>query len=209
MHTSSGPHLMVILNQQRVDRGFYSLAELLELHARANVIYDPFSTLISRNVELGSGNVFYPNVVIETQGHGRIRMGDQNTFFPNTFIRATSGQIWIGNRNSFGEGGVSLLTSEPQAVLRIGDDGRYCLGAQISGTNTCGDGAQVLGAILVQGCELGGGASYAHPDPDRRGGVLKGAGLARNLAIRQGEVINGRLTFTQAMVERQSVYHPK
>jgi hypothetical protein len=179
------------------------------LHARANVIFDPFSTLISRNIELGSGNVFYPNVVIETQGDGRIDIGEQNTFFPGTFVRAIGGQIWIGSRNSFGEGGVSLLASDPQAVLRIGDNGRYCLGAQISGTNTCGDGAQVLGAILVQGCELESGASHAHPDPDQRGGVLKGAGLARNLVIRQGEVINGRLTFTQAMVERQSVYHPK
>jgi hypothetical protein len=108
-----------------------------------------------------------------------------------------------------GEGGVSLVTNSPEAVLLIGDAGRYCHGAQISGSNRLSHGAQVLGAILVQGCELGDGTSYSHPDPDQRGGVLKGAGLARNLRVGQGEVINGRLTLTQTMVERQSVYHPK
>jgi hypothetical protein len=209
MHSSFDSDLTTLLNQQRTQRGFYSLAELLELRTRANVIFDPFSILISRSLELGSGNIFYPNVVVEAQADGRISIGDENTFLPNTLVRATSGHISIGSRNIFGEGGASLATSDPKAMLSIGNDGRYCYGAQISGTNDCGDGAQVLGAMLVQGCELGSGGSYAHPDPDQRGGVLKGSGLARNLIIRQGEVINGRLTLTQAMIERQSVYHPK
>jgi hypothetical protein len=209
MHTSFEPVLIDMLNQQRISRGFYSLAELLELHMPANIIFDPFSTLISRTLELGSGNIFYPNVIIETQADGRITIGHQNTFFPNTLLRASSGHICIGSGNIFGEGGVSLVTSSPEAQLLIGDTGRYCLGAQISGSNHLGHGAQVLGAILVQGCELGDGASYTHSDPDQRGGVLKGAGLARNLRVGQGEVINGRFNFTQAAVERQRVYHPK
>jgi hypothetical protein len=207
MHPSFDPALIEMLNQQRISRGFYSIAELLELHTPTNIIFDPFSTLISRSLELGSGNIFYPNVIIETQADGRVTISDQNTFLPNTLIRAGGGHIRIGSGNTFGEGGVSLVTSSPDALLLIGDAGRYCLGAQISGSNRLGHGAQVLGAILVQGCELGDGASYAHPDPDQRGGVLKGAGLARNLLVGRGEVINGRFNFTQDAVERQRVYH--
>jgi hypothetical protein len=209
MHPSLDPALIDMLNQQRTSRGFYSLAELFELCVPANVIFDPFSTLISRSLELGGGNIFYPNVVVETQAGGRVTIGDQNTFLPGTLIRAAGGRIRIGSGNTFDEGGVSLLTSSPDALLQIGDEGRYSLGAQISGSNRLGHGAQVLGAILVQGCELGDGASYAHPDPDQRGGVLKGAGLARNLWVGQGEVINGRFDFAHAPVERQRVYHPK
>lgn len=201
--------LIAALDRQRASRGFYTIAELVDLSARMIVVLDPFSTMISRAVELAGGNVFYPNVVVEAQAGGRIRIGAENVFLPGCLVRAAGGQIQIGSRNSFGEGGASLLAGEPAAALRIGDDGRYCYGAQINGTNDCGDGAQVLGAILVQGCSLGAGGSHAHPDPDRRGGVLKGAGLARNLHVGQGEVINGRATFSQAMVERQSVYHPR
>ena len=209
MYSQIDPALLESINQQRASRGFYLLAELFEQHMRANVILDPFSTLISRSVELGSGNMFYPNVLIESQAGGRITIENENTFFPGTLIRANGGHIRIGSGNSFGEGGATLMTNTPEALLIVGDAGRYCLGAQLSGPNRCGHGAQVLGAILVQGCELGDGASYAHPDPDQRGGVLKGAGIARNLRVGQGEVINGRFDFAQAAVERQSAYHPK
>jgi hypothetical protein len=34
-------------------------------------------------------------------------------------------------------------------------------------------------------------------------------GIARGLAVGQGEVINARATFEQARIERQAVYHPK
>lgn len=209
MPTALDPALIEMLNQQRISRGFYSLAELLEICTGTNVIFDPFSTLISRTVELGSGNVFYPNVLIEVGAGGRISIGNDNTFLPNTLIRASAGHIRIGSGNIFGEGGATLLTSSPGDVLLVGDAGRYSQGAQISGSNRLGNGAQVLGAIMVQGCELGDGASYTHPDADQRGGVLKGAGLARNLRVGQGEVVNGRFNFTQDAIERQSVYHPK
>jgi hypothetical protein len=80
MHITFEPALIDILNQQRINRGFYSLAELLELHSRTNVIFDPFSTLISRSLALGSGNIFYPNVVIETEADGRMTIGNHNIF---------------------------------------------------------------------------------------------------------------------------------
>lgn len=209
MSTFIDPALIDVLNEQRASQGFYTLAELLGLRARANVVFDPFSTLISRSVELGSGNTFYPNVLVESQNGGRITIGDHNTFLPGTLVRAGGGQIFIGSRNSIGEGGATLAASSPEALLVVGDAGRYCFGAQLSGSNRLGHGAQVLGAILVQACELGDGASYAHPDPDQRGGVLKGAGIARNLRVGQGEVINGRFDFALAPIQRQRAYHPK
>jgi hypothetical protein len=56
---------------------------------------------------------------------------------------------------------------------------------------------------------LGAGESYLHPDPDLRGAVLKGAGLARGLRVGRGEVISRRENFEQADIERQVAYHPK
>jgi len=200
--------LLALIEQQRAQAGFRSLAELIELCRAGNQILDPFSTLISRNVAVGAGNRFYPNVVIEATGDGQIQIGDRNMFFPNTSVRASDGLIRIGAGNSFGEGGVSLRTDGPDDQLIVGAAGRYMHGAQIAGSNRLGDGAQVLGPIIVQGCELGSGGGYGEPDPDLRGGVLKGAGLARGLVVGRGEVINGRTTFVAAMLERQRTYHP-
>ena len=196
-----------LLNEQRVSRGYYSLSELRQLSAKGTTILDPFSTLISRTVELGNGNLFYPNVVVEAVAAGRVSIGDQNLFMPGTFIRVTGGRLTIGSHNSFGEGGLTVVLSSENESLHIRDGGRYHHGAHLSGSNYLGHGAQVLGAILMRGCHLGDGEDYRHPDPDRRGGVLKGGGFARDLRVAQGEVINGRATFVQEMVERQAVYH--
>lgn len=202
------PLLLELIDQQRAQGGFRSLAELIELCRAGNQILDPFSILISRGVTVGTGNRFYPNVVIETAGDGQISLGDRNVLYPGTLMRAGAGAILIGSGNTFGEGGVSLRTDSPTDRLVIADEGRYLHGAQIAGPNQLGAGSQVLGPIIVQGCELGGGGGHLQPDPDLRGGVLKGAGLARGLAVGQGEVINGRTTFTAAMLERQRTYHP-
>ncbi|HYF64432.1 MAG TPA: hypothetical protein VD886_16530 [Herpetosiphonaceae bacterium] len=202
------PLLLEQIDQQRAQGGFYALTELIELCRAENQILDPFSTLISRSVAVGTGNRFYPNVLIEAAGAGRIQIGDRNLFYPGTVIIAGAGVIRIGSGNQFGEGGVSLRADGPADRLIIADEGRYMHGAQISGSNQLGAGSQVLGPIIVRGCELGGGGGHREPDPDLRGGVLKGAGLASGLAVGQGEVINGRAAFAMAMLERQRAYHP-
>ena len=72
-----------------------------------------------------------------------------------------------------------------------------------------GSGAQVLGPIRIQHCRLGSGGSFREPDPDRRGAVLKGCGIARNLEIPTGMVIQAFGIFAEAPLRHQSHFHPK
>jgi hypothetical protein len=195
------------IDRQRAGRGFLTVAEVLRLAGRGNVILDPFSTLISAEATIGTGNLFYPGVVVEARAAGAIAIGDGNIFHARTLLLAEGGSLTIGDGNEFGDGGVSVKTAG--ATIAIGDGGRYTQGAEINGRNTLGSGSQILGPIAVQRCTLGAGESYRHPDPDLRGAVLKGMGIARGLAVGQGEVINARATFEQARIERQAVYHPK
>ncbi len=138
---------------------------------------------------------------------GTLVLGDENCLYPQTFLFAEQGKLSVGHRNVFGEGGVTFKTSAAGESLVVEDEGRYNQGATVLGTNRLGTGSQVLGSITVQRCELGAGESYRHPDPDRRGGVLKGVGAACGLAVYRGEVMNGRIK--QDSIERQTVYHPK
>src|SRR5258708_34649083 len=115
----------------------------------------------------------------------------------------------MGNNNELGDGGLRIKANMPNSAITIGNLGRYMNGSEIMGRCFLGSGSQILGAITVQNCTLGAGDSYSDLNPDSRGGLLKGFGLARNLEIRQGQVINGQGTFEQSAVELQSFYHPK
>jgi hypothetical protein len=201
--------LVLQIDLQRKDQGFLTIHELLRLGERDNVVLAPFSTLISAGVQIGAGNIFYPGVVVEIRNGGAIRIGDRNRFSMQTYLLADAGELTIGSHNEFGDGGVSVKALGTEGIIAIGDRGRYAQGAQIVGRNTLGSGSQVLGPIAVQGCALGAGESYGHPDPDVRGAVLKGAGLARDLVVGQGEVVSRRASFEQADIERQAAYHPK
>jgi carbonic anhydrase/acetyltransferase-like protein (isoleucine patch superfamily) len=199
--------IIAIIDAQRKQRGFLSIAFLLE-HYSKNVILDPFSTLISENVEMGQDNSIYPNVIIEAKNGGSIWLGNGNILFPGTLFLADQGEIRIGNNNEFGDGGLRLKANMVGATITIGDFGRYTNGAEIMGKCVLGSGSQILGQITVQNCNLGSGEGYKGSDPDLRGGLLKGFGLARSLDVKQGEVINGQGTFAQANIERQASYHP-
>lgn len=63
--------------------------------------------------------------------------------------------------------------------------------------------------MIVESCTLGAGGSHAEPDPDRRAGVLKGAGPARHLTVPQGQVIAAWGPFQQEAMLKQSFFHPK
>jgi carbonic anhydrase/acetyltransferase-like protein (isoleucine patch superfamily) len=189
----------------RNERGFLSIDEVAALPE--TVVLDPHSVLISRGVRIGAGNVFYPNVVIESDG-GNISIGTGNRFLPAMFIRAARGSgVEIGDDGEFGPGGVTV-DAAPGDCVRIGDGVRINGGATIGGGAVLGAGSQVLGAVTVRGTELAAGAGHTEPDPDLRGGVLKGTGRAFGLRIGIGEVINGAGGFTQDAVERQRRYHP-
>ncbi len=200
------PHL---INTSRTSRGFLTIEQTLALAEAGNIVLDPFSVLISAAVILGENNLFYPNVVIEAQNAGKLTIGNGNIFYPNTLILADSGEVQIGNNGVFGDGGCSIKANLPTATISIADNGRYCSGAQILGNSLLGNGTQVLGAITVQNCTLEGGGDFTEADPDKRGAVLKGHGLARNIHLATGDVLNGTGTFLQAQTERQMRYHPK
>jgi carbonic anhydrase/acetyltransferase-like protein (isoleucine patch superfamily) len=197
------------INEIRRKAGYLSIEEVLMLHDRENVVLDPFSLLISKDVEIGEKNVFYPNVVIQREDQGNIRVADENTFFLNTYLFANQGTIDIGRKNHFGDGGCTIKANNPDAHIVVGDNGRYINGAVIIGNSDLGSGSQIIGSITVQDTVLAGGQNFQHANPDERGAVLKGIGLARGLYVAQGKVINAFGSFQDAPIESQSKYHPK
>ncbi len=197
------------IDQQRASQGFRGISELLDLADQGNTILDPFSVLIGASVILGSNNLFYPNVIIQAKDGGELTMGNGNTFYPNTLILAEKGRVLIGNENQFGDGGCSIKANMADAEITIGDNGRYINSPQVIGKTYLGSGSQVIGPVTVQNCTLEDGGDFRSGDPDLRAGLLKGSGLARNITVAQGEVLNGTGTFKQEDIERQSKYHPK
>jgi len=175
------------IDRIRRDLGFLTISELLDLSKNKNVILDPFSTLISKDVVIGSGNVFYPNVLIET-GHG--------------------GTIIIGDNNQFGDGGVSVKANYPDTKIIINNDCRLLNGVQVLGNTNLGSGCQVIGGQLtVLNCTLEAGGDYKSADPDERAGVIKGYGRVVDLVIDRGKVANVEGKFDQSMIQNQSEYH--
>lgn len=197
------------IDRQRSHRGFLTHAELIETIGADNVILDASSVLISRNIKVGRDNILYTNVVIEQREEGTISIGNGNIFYPGTYILSSAGQIYIGNENEFGPAGVTIKANMPDALIEIGDQGRYRDGANIMGKTSLGSGSQVLGSIAVQNSLLAGGGTYAEADPDKRAAVLKGFGLAREIILEVGEVISGKGDFSEVPIERQAFYHPK
>ena len=52
------------------------------------------------------------------------------------------------------------------------------------------------------------GVATPGPNPDERGTLLKGTGLARRLVLERGEVASCQASFGDAEVVRQSCFHP-
>lgn len=195
-------------DEQRSERGFHTIPNLLEVVGQHNNILDEHSVLIGKNVMIGHSNIFYPGVIIEQQGDAAIQIGDSNTFYPGTYIYGSHGSLTIGSGNEFGPAGLTIRANMPNVSIVIGNDGRYCDSASIMGKTSLGDGSQILGNITAQGCVLAGGGSSKEPNPDKRAAVLKGFGLARGITLSVGQVVNGAGNFSDALVETQRSYHP-
>lgn len=193
----------------RQSKSFLAVEEIVAITGEGNAVLDPYSLLISQGVTVGEGNTFYPGVVIERQGDGKLTIGNNNVFYPGTYILSSAGLISIGNDNEFGTSGCTIKANMPDAAIVIGDGGRYCDGANIMGKTSLGSGSQVLGGITVQGCTLAAGGTFQTPDPDERAAVLKGFGLARGITLEKGQVVNGSGNFAERPVEWQHDYHPK
>lgn len=197
------------LDAARRAMGFLTVTEVVEWVANHNVVLDPQSLLIGTDVRVGFDNVFHAAVEISASGGGGVVIGDDNHFLPGSLLQAHGGTIRVGSGNRFGEGGLVLDADRPGELIAIGDHGRYRYGAVIRGRASLGSGSQVLGPVIVEDCELGAGGDFTEPDPDRRGGVLKGVGPARDLRVPQGHVIAAYGPFDQAAMQPQSFFHPK
>jgi hypothetical protein len=199
---------MSTVDRTRQQAGFLCVEELMELHGSENTILDPFSTLISQGIVLGSDNIIYPGAVIARHGESIFEIGTGNSFYPGTFLLADNGgQLSIGDHNQFGDGGVRMKANMPAARIRVRDYGRFVGGPEVVGISYLGGGAQIIGAITVQDCSLEDGEPFTAPDPNARGAVLKGFGVARGLHLSKGDVVNGSGSFASSPVERQITYH--
>lgn len=192
------------MNDARKAGGFLTIEEMLEL-AKENIFYDIFSTVIGRNVRLGKGNIFYPNVTVQA-GAQTVTIGSRNIFFSGTRIVSQEAGIAIGDANEIGENGI--LIKAAKKPVTVGNECRLMNGAQIGDGCSIGNGCQVLGSIKMVLCTLGDGGSYKEKNPNERGGVLKGFGTATGLTVGKGSVIGGNGLFKEADMVRQEVNHP-
>lgn len=196
------------IDELRRARGLMTIDEIGALVRRGNIIFDPFSVLISNTVSIGASNVIYPCVSLLCEAMGELTIGDNNHFHTNTLVEAVAGPIRIGSDNQFGEGGFTAKTNRPESAIRIGDKGRYLGGASVFGRSELGTGSQILGPISVDHCRLEAGSSFQDSDPDRRADVLKGSGTARHLVVPCGQVMMGNGSFAPEDLKPQSFYHP-
>lgn len=200
------------IDEEREKKGFLKIQDLLALSFRGNIFLDPFSILISSSVAdmIGTGNIFYPNVTVELLNGGLMQIGNQNVFHSQTLIVADQGAVIIGDHNQFGDGMVSLKANQPQSEIIVRNHGRYLNSVQVLGRSYLGTGSQVIGGLLtIQDCRLEDGESYQCQDCDLRAGVIKGFGLARNIQIARGKVLNGQGSFQMEDLKDQSFFHPK
>jgi hypothetical protein len=196
------------IDAARQARGFLPISQMMTV-LEGNLVLDPFSTLISSGVSFGRDNVLYPGVSLQASAGTTISLGDANILYSGTLVSSTHGDVAIGDRNQFGEGGFTAKANRPGAEIRIGSHGRFLNNPSVFGETVLGDGTQILGNITVDTCTLGDGGSHAEPDPDLRGGLLKGQGTARNLNVAMGHVISAQGMFLEADTLPQRHFHPK
>ena len=197
------------LDEHRTALGFLTVSQVDALADRGVRVLDPFSALISAGADLGPDTIVYPNVVLQCGPASTLVVGSSNLLFPGTFLLADNGgQLVIGNDCELGPGGVQVKANRNDACIRLGNGCRLLNGCELTGRNELGDGCQIIGPIQAQSVRLAGGlGGYTWPDPDERGALLKGVGLARDISLARGEVMNGQGSFADAPVERQAGYH--
>lgn len=196
------------MNDYRSKVGYYTIEELCDSICPENIVFDVTSVLISKNVRLGTGNILYPGVILETDESSGVTVGNHNIFRNNTRISAQNGgQVSIGDANEFGDGPVCVVCNRKDAVIRFAGHGRYDGRINIYGNCDFGTGSQLLGTINVYNCTLMEGGDFTEADPEKRAGLLKGVGTAKGLKVERGMVINGFGTFTSESAEPQLNYH--
>ncbi|MCB9139971.1 MAG: hypothetical protein H6642_16640 [Caldilineaceae bacterium] len=195
---------MDVMNRSRRENGFKTIDELIVL-SNDNTVFDLFSVLIGASVEIGSGNMIYPNVLIQAT-NGKVMIGEENIFYSGTRILSEGGEIVMGSKNEIGEQSAGIKSVNDR--IEIKDECRVMSGAQIGDGCYLGNGAQVLGTIRMTRCILLDGKSYRERNPNKRGGVLKGSGVAGDLSVGVGMVISGNGHFSINDLVPQERNHP-
>jgi carbonic anhydrase/acetyltransferase-like protein (isoleucine patch superfamily) len=189
--------------------GFLTREETVALGARGIVVPDSASTLVSPDVAFAPGVILWPGTIIQSI-RGHVSIGQDTVLFPGTrIIAADGGAVRIGAGVELGEEGGFTVKAEAQSAIEVGDGARLLGGGSLNLSNRIGRGAQILGPIRCQNCNLGDGGTYREPDPDRRGGVLKGSGVARGIMVPQGHVIQAFGLFSEGIMRPQSSFHPR
>ncbi len=187
----------------RQDFGFLTVAEVLQLCTTQQIL-DPSSTLISAKVQLGEGNVFYPGVVLQADNESSCVIGHRNVFYPGAYVSAEhGGMILLGSDITLGPGSVQLKAGRADAVA-VGDSARLANGPVVTGRSVLGSGSQILGAVEADSVVLADGGDYRSSPPEKRGAVLKGAGMARDVRLAPGDLLQGFGNFAVANVIRQT-----
>ncbi|RWX79430.1 hypothetical protein EPK99_11525 [Neorhizobium lilium] len=198
------------LDAARLRAGFLVVEEVAALAGSGVAIFDPFSTLISAGVALSTGVTIWPGVTLQIREGGCIIIGSDVQLYPGTRIVSAGGKVVVGPQAEIGEeGGFTIKAEGPVCEISIGQGARLLGGGSMTLNNRVGDGAQVLGPIRMQNCQLGSGGTYNEPDPDKRGAVLKGSGVARQIDVPTGMVIQAFGLFSNSSMLPQSHFHPK
>ncbi|HZH52317.1 MAG TPA: hypothetical protein VEZ16_10610 [Microvirga sp.] len=193
----------------RRSMGFLTVDETWRLAALDVLIPDPGSVLVSPGVELGNGVTLWPGTILQASNGGRIAVGGGTNLFPGTRLVAVGGRIVIGAQAEIGEEGGFTIKVDAGFAVEVGDGARLLGGGSLTGPSRIGRGAQILGPIRCQTCTLGDGGTHRDPEPDERGGVLKGSGVARGIDVPKGHVIQAFGLFSEGVIRRQSYFHPK
>ncbi len=201
--------LIAGIDETRRLQGFLTVGDVLALRARGITVIDPFSTLVSNRAELAAGVFLWPNVTIIVGETGSVSVGSSTILHSGTRVVAQAGSVFIGSNCEIGEeGGFTFIADNEGDLITVGNNARLNGAGSIARNAQLGDGAQVLGPIRIQQCRLGGGGSFREADPDKRGGVLKGCGIARNLDVPAGMVIQAFGLFGDAPLRHQRDFHP-
>ncbi|MBT1596135.1 MULTISPECIES: hypothetical protein [Curtobacterium] len=200
------------LDVARRAAGFLPVHEVAALAPDVRVL-DPGSVLIGAGVTVLPGAVLYPSTTLETRDGGLISVASGARLGPGPVtIVASAATVHVGEDAELGPGPVTIIATGSDVV--VGGRARLTAGCLVEGPARIGSGAQVLGPVSVRDVELADGGDHREPDPDHRGGVVKGTGPVRGVRVGVGEVVvggvlNGRGVSGSPTVERQREYHPE
>lgn len=199
------------LDVARRAAGFLPVHEVTALAPDVRVL-DPGSVLIGAGVSVLPGAVLYPSTTLETRHGGAITVGAGARLGPGPVtVVASAATVHVGEEAELGPGPVTVVADGADVV--IGDRARLTAGCLVEGPARIGAGAQVLGPVAVRDVELEDGGDHREPDPDHRGGVVKGAGPVRGVRVGLGEVVVGGVAHAgeapgRPRIDRQRTYHP-